>query len=187
MEEKSKGNDTTKKITYSIMGVLLIVVAAVLVILFLLNGNTTISDSTRTDIVTDSLSCEASGVEYPIFTIDKSDKKNFKINMLFSDKKLDSLSLIYRLYYSNDDDISNSEVTNHIDMNKSFDDNGLSPDSFGAVYAILDDSMQMTLNASRKQINGSTAKYFLLEDVVNYSEDNLKNHYESKGFKCKEN
>ncbi len=186
MEEKSKENNTTKKIIYAILGVLLIVVAVVLVILFLLRGNTTISDSTRTDIVTESLSCEANDVEYPIFTFDKSDKKSFKINMVFGEKKLDTLSLIYRLYYSNTDDITESEVTNHIAMNESFADDGLQPNSFGAVFATLNDSMQMTLNAVKKQINGSSAKYFLLEEVANYSKDNLKKHYESKGFECKE-
>ena len=107
--------------------------------------------------------------------------------MVFNEKKLDSLSLIYRLYYDNNDKITGSEAVNHADMNKSFTKDGLSNDAFGATYAILNDSMQMTLNANKKQINGATAKYFLLDEVTNYSKDNLKEHYESKGFKCKDN
>ena len=186
MENKTK-NENTRKVAYAIAGVLFVVIAIVLVILFLLNGSVTKGDSSRTDIETESLSCESGDVEYPFFSFDESNKKSLKINMIFGEKRLDSLSLVYRLYYDDSDKISGSVAVNHADMNKSFNEDGLPVDVFGATYATLDDSMQMTLNASRKQINGATAKYFLLDEVTNYSKDNLKEHYESKGFKCKDN
>ena len=172
MEEKSKSNDTTRKITYAIIGVLFIVVAVVLVILFLLNGSTTISDTTKTDIVTSSLSCEASDVDYPIFSYNESDKKDLKINMVFGEKKLDTLSLIYRMYFSDENKIESSEATNRASMNESFNKDGMSPDSFGATYAVLNDSFQMTLNAEKRQIDGLSSKYFLLDEASNYSKDN---------------
>ena len=186
MEEKLK-NRNTRKMIYAIVGVLLVVTAIVLIILFLLNGRTTIGDTTKTNVTAESLSCESDDAEYPIFSYDDSDRKNIKINMLFGEKKLDTLSFVYRLYYTDNDKIVSSEAVNHADMNKSFSKDGLSPDAFGANYALLSDSMQMTLNANKKQIDGVSSKYFLLEGVNNYSKDSLKNHFESKGFKCKDN
>ena len=186
MEEKSK-NKITKKMIYAIVGILLILIAIVLIILFLLRGSTTFGDTTKTDIVTESLSCESSDFDYPIFSYDESDKKNLKINMLFGEKKLDTLSLMYRLYYNDNNKIIASEAANHADMNESFSKDGMQADSFGASYALLDDSMQMTLNVNKKQIDGVSSKYFLLEEANNYNKDNLKKHYESKGFKCKDN
>ena len=186
MEEKSK-NKNTRKMIYAIVGVLLVVSAVVLIILYFLNGKTTIGDTTKTDIATESLSCESDEIEYPIFSYDESDKKNLKINMIFGEKKLDTLSFIYRLYYSDNNKIIASEATNHADMNKSFSKDGMEADSFDANYALLNDSMQMTLNANKRQIDGISSKYFLLEGANNYSKDSLKKHYESKGFKCKDN
>ena len=186
MEDKPKDKNA-KKIIFGIAGVLLFVVAIVLIVLYLLSGKTTIGNNVRTDVVAESLSCESDEIQYPFFSYDESDRKNTKINILFDEKKIDSLSFVYRLYYGDNERIVTSEAVNHANMNEAFEKDSLPPDSFDAVYAVLNDSMQMTLNATKKQIDGVSSKYFLLEGANNYSKESLKNYYESKGFKCRDN
>ena len=168
-----------------LFGLCLVLVAIVLVILLFLNGNTTIENADSDVTSTTALSCDSSKVVYPFFSYDNSKKKELKINVLFVNNKIDSISLIYNLYYGTQEEIAKSETLNHAEMNQSFVAKSLGPDAFGANYSKLNDSMQMTLNAEGRELNELSGKFFLLEKAgSSYDKDSLSKLYNSKGLNC---
>ena len=159
---RKKRNNTKNTIVW--IGVCLILLAVALFFGFFLQGDTRIDNLTDEHIFSDSLSCGSEDVNYPYFIYDNSRKKEIKINVVFANDRLDTISLVYKLYYNSADDIKASETTNHAEMNKSFASHGLGADAFGANYSILSDAMQMALYAEGRQLNSILAKYFFLDE-----------------------
>lgn len=184
-DNTSKKGHNNKNISL-ILGLCLVIVAIIVIILFFLKGNTVISNTGGDTTTTEALACESSKVSYPYFTYDNSTKKNMKINIIFMNNKIDSISLIYNLYYNSAEEINRSESLNHAEMNKNFATKGLDADSLDAKYSKLDTSLQMTLNAETQKINEISARYFLLDKAASsYNMDSLSKQYNSKGLDCK--
>ncbi len=187
MEEVSKKK---KKVNYEILiGLLLLIAAAVFIIIFLVNGQTKVTGEFPEDEFMISTSCEADNVVYPFFK-NNSSKEKASIKIVSNDKKIDTLSLVYYLYYDTEDEITKSRDENHYAMNVSFDQAGLEPDALGANYSRLADSFKFSLFAKANILNSKTAKFFLLDGID--GNDGLKydtavSMYKSQGFKCTEN
>lgn len=134
---------------------------------------------------TRSISCESEENVYPFFRNDGAKSRNMKIKAVFSDDKLDKVSLIYRLKYDGEKTIEQMATKYDIVMNEAFDEDGLGGDALGASYSRLEDAVQMNLYAEANLINGITAKYFLLEGLSgHYSIDSLAENYNKMGFSC---
>ena len=168
---------------YALIVVGCVVVAVVLIILFLLQGNIKTTSNSEVE-VSESVACEGEGIFYPFFRYDNSKNKSIKINVVFNGDKFETINLIYKLDYDDAEQIEQSNAENHAAMNKSFADDSLGVDSFGAHYSNLDDGAQMTLYAKAKELNGVTAKYFLLDGVTNYTRETLTKKYNSQGLDC---
>ena len=185
MEEKKIKKKFGNRSTFILIGMGFVVLAAALVIMFLLNGNVTVDNAPGDAIMTKSLVCESTQTAYPFASYDNSDNKNMRINVIFVNENVDRISLIYKLYYDDEEAIRTSETMNHANINTSFAADGLDVDSFGATYASLDDMMQMTFTASGREINEISAKYFLLEDSAKrYDRESMAKLYNSKGLDC---
>lgn len=185
MEEKTKKWKLSDKTVLQSLGLCLLIIAVILIVIFFLNGSTTIYNDGGEIATTESITCESSEVSYPFFAFDNSDRKQLKINVLLSNNKIDQLSLIYRLYYNSSSDINTSETLNHANMNKHFGISGLTADALGAKYSKLDDSLQLTLNSKAKEINEISAKYYLLDEAANYyNKETITKNYNSKGLDC---
>ena len=183
-----EGNTAKKKKSnrglYISLGFLFVCAAVVLLILFLLHGSTVITNGPSESSLYSSLTCEGDGIDYPIFTYDKSIKKHMKIVALFNDKKLNSINLIYQLYYDSASDVKESINQNHAAMNLSFSAIDLPADSFDAKYSNLGDNMQMALYANNN-VDGMSAKYFLLNNATNiYDKQSMAKVYAAKGLNC---
>lgn len=146
------------------IGVILILSAIALIILFLLNGSSkSIFGGSNVD-VSDSLVCSSDEVSYPFFAYDNSKSKSMKINATFNDDKLDTIFLTYVLEYDDSEQADKSSTENHIALNKQFYDNSLNTDSFDAHFSAINNTMQMSLYAKAKEINDTSSKFFMLED-----------------------
>lgn len=186
-EEKVKKNN---KSNYEIIiGTVVFVAIIVGAIIFFLTQGSNITTGGYPDNVSDeSLICTATDINYPVFTYDNSTKKEVKINILASEDKVKSISLIYSLYYNDMQSIKGSEAHNHAAMNTSFGKNNLSADSFNANYARLEDRMRMSLYVSGSDITTTALKYFFInaenvpENIATY-----KNIYKDNGFNCEAN
>lgn len=181
MEDSNRGN---QKWVYALMGIICMVVTLVLVALFLMQGNKKVTNTGGDVMATESMTCSSDEVIYPVFTYDNSKKKSLKVNIVLNDNKLDTISLIAKLYYDDAKEIEQSSAENHAAMNRSFYADSMSADSFEANYSYLEDAMQMTLYAKAKELNGMNAKYFLIETISGYTKEALKNNYNKQGLSC---
>lgn len=152
------------------------------------NGSIIYTDNNLGIYANTVLSCTSPSVNYPFFTYDDSESRELSIDVIFSDKILNAISLKYILYYSDQDKISKSQATNHAAMDISFYSSGLGANSFDAVYSILNDSMRMTLYATKNIFNRSAAQYFMIdvpdEAPVPQSIDEFEAIYKKGGLNC---
>lgn len=190
MEEKSptkkkKKSKTNWPATIGITLVLMVAAIAVCVTLSM-QGKTKVTDNTAGPETSEALTCEVEGVVYPFFKYDESEKKTTKINAIFQDGVMSTISLIYSLYYNNSEQIVKSEAENHAALNLKMQNEGLGPDAFDANYAKLKDRLKLSLYAEAKKLNINTVKYFELDWVESgkYNMATVQANYEDRGFKC---
>lgn len=180
MSEESR----SKKWIYFLVGSVCVVLVVVLVILFFLQGDTKITGEGDVSVV-ESITCEAEGLWYPYFSYDNSNSKSIKINALFDNRdKLDTISFVYRLGYDDSSMAEQSSASNHAAMAKWFEEDSLGVDSFEIRYSNMGDAMQMEMYAKAQEINGVTAKYFLLNGSNGSNRDALTKNYNDKGLNC---
>ena len=177
-------NRSNRGMSYGVLGAALVVISLVSILLFLMNGNKTIISDAGDMAVVDSMSCENQEILYPFFKYDHANTKSIKINMIFSDKKLDKITLTSRLYYNSEERIKQSSDENHAAMNLSFNANGMGADSFNALFSNLKDAMQMTLYAHAKDLKTTNDKFFLIESAGGYTMELLEENYNRQGFNC---
>lgn len=168
---------------YILIGLICFFVMIVFIILFLLQGNTKTTSRSEVE-VSETIICESEGIVYPIFKYDNSKHKTILIKVLFNDGKFETINMVYKLDYDDIEQVKQSNNENHAAMNKSFAADSLGPDSFMAHYSNLENAAQMTLYAEAKELNGVTAKYFLLDGVTNYTKDSITKKYNNQGMDC---
>ena len=179
-----------KKVTGIILTIA-VLAACVAIVIMLTRGETKTSGNNPANVTGQSLVCESDSIRYPITEYDNSQTKDFKIIANFYDDELSSISLTYALYYNNTEQINASEAFNHADMNISFSKDGLSADAFNAHYSKMEDSMKMTLYATKNDLTVVAAKYFMInahnkEDLPDKPSEFQKN-YETRGLICEIN
>ncbi len=176
-----------RKINWKIsVGISLLLTAAVLFVLFFLRGETTVTKKVEEAKKSATLTCEADGLVYPFFEYDESIKKTLKVNVVFKGNGLDTIALIYKLYYNDTKKITDSENLNRVAMSKNFDNDGLEFGALGSQYSKAKDLLQFSLYASGDQINNVSVKYFMssgAEEGVDLL-GSMRREYESKGLKC---
>lgn len=184
MENRSR-KKKDKKWILILLGIICIVIAFVLLILFLLQGNTkTISEGGSIE-PTEAITCTSDEVVYPFFKSNDAKSRSMKINAIFDNDKLDIITLTYKLEYDDAKQAEQSSAENHAALNTSFYDDSMSADSFDAHFSVLKNSMQLSLHAEAKEITGTTAKYFLIDNVSgNHKKESLTKILNSKGLDC---
>ena len=167
-----------------IIGTIFAAIIIVLLIL-LMRGTTTTTGTYPNNVSGTALNCVKKNYLYPFFRYDKSNDKEIKINAIFSQDKLNSISLINTLHYTAESDIIGSEAHNHAAMNKSFGA-ALGPDALGASYAKLTDAMKMSLFAKQDDVNAESARFFLINTDGDFPQTlaDYRQNYEKQGFSC---
>lgn len=187
-EEKENERRLNKKSIFALIAFILVLVFVVILIIFLLRGQTTVSGEYPEDVKDRSLVCRVEYLSYPIFTYDGSDKKDLEVSIIFGQSSARSISLKYNLYYSDAEKIKASEAINHAAMNKSFGADSLHADALGISYARLSDRMSTSLYSQFGKVDSVSAKYFMIDRYEDYSIpsslEELKANYERKGFSC---
>lgn len=169
-----------------IAGTLLICVAVVCLLLFLMNGKTTITGENEGTKVQEKIVCTSNDTAYPLFSYDNSDQKSIEVTATFQDDELDSIALIYKLYYSDAEMIEKSESVNHGELNILSQDEGFGPDAFNATYGKLKDALQLSLFAKKDDLNNKAMKYFMLSklNMTPYTQEKITKLYNEQGLDC---
>lgn len=184
MNDGFSGKEQKFRWSFFLSGIMLIV-ACVLVILFFLHGDTTVTKVENNIETMQSLVCEGHGIPYPFFLYDNAKDKSLKISAIFDDDKLNEISFVYRLSYDNSLQVKESEARNHAALGTSFGRDSLSVDALDVNFSILENVMQMSLYTEVGDMDVVKSKYFLLEDANGaYGIDDVVKIYTNKGLDC---
>lgn len=187
MENRKKDN---KRWIFVLVGSLLLVTAVVLILLYFMQGSSTTTDNGGTSEVVESLSCEGTKGDYPFFKhVDGVDEKSTKVNAIFNNDKLNTISFTYKIVYKDKNkdhkEIQQVSDNNMFDMTEDFQKSGLSADALGMRFSTLTDGIQMSLYTDSKGLSNVSSKYFLLDSANgSYKINNVKKIYENMGMKC---
>lgn len=170
-----------------IASIVLVCIAVVCLVLFLTQGQTTVTGNYDGTDTQEKIVCESKITAYPLFTYDSSNGKSMKITGTFQDKELKTISLTYKLNYDDTEQVKQSEAANHGALNTLSQNEGLGPDAYEATYSKLKDGLQLSLYASGSEIDNRALKYFMLEDLTSkpYTMDQIAKVYANKGLNCK--
>ncbi|MBQ3296533.1 hypothetical protein IJH01_00145 [Candidatus Saccharibacteria bacterium] len=183
--EDNQEKDTRLKNWPMALVVVFVIIAIIAILLFLMTGKTVITDNRVEGDQEESLACEATNVAYPFFTYDNSEKKELKINATFKGDALASISLVYTLTYANEDAAKSSELKNHIDFEVGVQNEGLTYASLNSDHKIMNNVYQLTLYNSGEDLNDRRiAKYYLLDSLNDFTQENVGNKIVKSGLNC---
>lgn len=170
-----------------LVGSLLIILAIGLMIWFFMHGETTVSGNFPGKETSKTLVCKKDNVDYPFFVYDESSQKETKVDIIFSDNEVKTISLKHILHYDSENKISASEARNHAAMNKSFGQDGLGADALGISYTIGANKFAISLFINGDKLSSVTNKYFMADGLSRKSSvEDYKKHYVSNGYSCSE-
>ena len=166
-----------------ISGVAFIIVAVVLLFLFLLQGETKTTGGWHGAETTESLSCKANNLPYPIYESNNVSNSTTQINAIFNSSILDSISLLRKTNYANADiaKIENDALMAAMDTN--FGKNGMKAFALNATFSTDINTAQMSLYVKQDGLNNKSMKYFMLDKLPTKIDDYQK-AYQAIGFKC---
>lgn len=169
----------------TIIGIVCLLAAIVILIVFLMRGETKTNNSGSNTEKSVSLSCKVNDISYPIFVYDNSNSKTTQIDAIFSNDTLKTISLKHTLFYSNENLIERSDAHNHAAMNISLQDKGLDINILSPSYSQQKDKYVMTLYATDEILDAFLGKYFLIDNYnINLSVNDYEEIYSNQGFKC---
>ena len=173
-----------KNNTYLIIGSVLLVIAVLLILWFLLKGETKVAGGWTIDEKKDSLVCEIFNKKYPLFEYTNDDSNNTRINVVFSSKNIDSISLTHTQYLDSERKKTDSYNINNGAMSSQFGSDGLSARDYGLNFSKFDGGLQMSIFVNNGNFGPRSAKYFLLDGLNSFDSASVERKYEDQGFKC---
>ena len=164
---------------------LLLVLAVVLIILFLIQGETTYTASSGDVEVTQSVTCKSSELAYPFLPSNGENSHELEVSVVISKDKLESAYLTYKQSFGTNERAERASDTNSVAIAKAFAEDNIGYESLGKKISTLTKASQLSLYANRNELNAITAKYFLLDGLAgSYSVNSITKAYNGKGLDC---
>lgn len=180
-EEKSRAS------IYLVIGIILIIVAVVAILLFLMRGSTTVSGGYPEPESSESITCEASDIDFPVLkTADIADK-TARVTATFNKDALVSIAFVYSMYYGSSNAVNGGEAVQHAAINLSSQGEGLGPDIFNLHFNKLSNRLELRLYTDASHIDLKSAKYLMLTEYPDngiYTKSHIQTIYENQGYKC---
>ena len=166
-----------------IVGIALSIIAAILLLWFLLKGETKTTGEWTSTETTESLSCKANNLPYQVYETSNILNSTTQINATFNNDKISSISLIRKANYANTETAKVENDALIAAMNIDFGKNNMEAFALDATFNVNDNIAQMNLYTNQSDLNDKSAKYFILDDLPSKIDDYQK-AYQAKGFKC---
>lgn len=180
---KKTKDDSKWRLILAVVILIIFMVAAGLI--RLTNGKTTITSGENNNEEVSTLTCESNEIAYPFFTYDDSEAKELKINAVFKDDVLDSISLVYALTYANEDEAKKSELKNHIDFEVGIQDEGIRREDLNSDHQIMDNVYQLSMYNSGNDMSNKIAKYYLIDFLSeDYTQAKVSKSIVGHGLDC---
>lgn len=170
---------------FVLAGIILIVAAVVALLLFFLHGETKVSGEWSGVEKAEALVCNSSEHNYPFLAYDNAQNGATRVNVIFDDGNVKTISLNLTLYYNSKKEIIDSENLNRVAMSEEFINDGLGFDALGLKFSEFDGGLQMSLFSNG--IDGTTSKYFMLDGIKDSSMAEMQRVYVGRGFECETN
>ena len=171
-----------------INGILLIIISIILIAVFLLKGQTTVTGQNGSITTVKSLVCETDNPEYQFLSYDNSDKKNAKVSVLFNANGINSISLLFTLHYSDSKAVDSSRAINSANLYIFYGEDGLPANSFSKSLSSDNEKVTISLYASRDDFNSMTSKYFMADGLEENSDiEDFERSYTKQWFVCIKN
>ncbi len=184
-QEKKKTRKKSKTNWVGSIILTIILTAAVILVINLLNGTVTVTGDGGSVVQTSSLTCNSSDRLYYIYTIDDSVSKDIEVKVLFTGEEFTSIDLTSTQEYDAEDGAKRSEAHNHAAMNISFANAGLGADAFNANYTTTSSKMIMHLYAEASEYNEVAARYFYADGTNKSSTlEDFTEALNTRGFSC---
>ena len=189
-KEPKKKSEKKDHRVLKLLGFLLFLLIIILIIIWLLRGKTVISGNYPENVRNESLTCTATALTPPKIDSIDSTSKELKINAIFKEtSELKSISFVYTLQYSSDDEAYKAEAKSHAFFNKALAASGYSVSKFNNKFARYDDRLIISLYAEKNTIDPISAPYFMIAlnddgEVGLESIEDFRKNYEAQGFIC---
>ncbi len=173
---------TDRNTTMKILGIILGTIAVVLIVLFLVKGQTIVSGNFPEDEVDESMLCTRQNSGYFVFNDTRIIGDNTKLTLIFNNSKLRTASLTYSATTENEIVAQNIEAVMTAELNTSygteFGYNGL-----GANITSNDNIARLTIMATPSEMKENGKKYFLIDNISD-NKDEYYNALTERGFNC---
>ncbi len=181
-KKKDKKNHKFLKLFFFLLFLLLII----LIIIWLLRGSKTISGQYPENVKNEYLDCVSKNVTYSKVGEVSNEEKELKATMVFLGKEeLSSISIKYTLKFKDKETANYAEPI----VNTRFHENLAQVidqySAFNNKVTLLDDTIVVTLHASRNDLVDLAKEFFLIkknEEPVSLND--FKNSFEKQGFIC---
>ena len=171
------------KYWYVLIGLLLIIAIITIPLILSMRGDT-VTTGQWSEETSESLSCKARNVDYKYFGDDKvTSSNNVQVNAIFNNDKIVSISLVRKMTYADAETASAKSDLHEFNVNKKFGEDGLGAYALNANFSKNESTAQMSLYATSSEINGTTIKYFMLDNLPK-DIDGYKKGYSNRGFTC---
>lgn len=181
---KESRNKKLNKSWWSLIAFIVVLILMIVVLWVLAKGNTITIGDWSGEFNPESLTCNGKNIDYPFYTSDASTSNSIEIKALFEKDKIATISLILKANYENANNAKKYSDAHEGDINISYSKNSLKPYSFNATFTSYDKTNQMTLYAENNNLNNTTVKYFLLNNLPKNTTEYEK-AYVNAGFDCK--
>lgn len=171
-----------KKKYLNLAACVFVLIALVLILLFLLKGETSTTGQYPENDKSETLACTIEELKYPFLTDGSIVGENATVKMIFTDDNVDAVSFVLRVIYSSNSAAHVGSARLHADMNTSFGST-LGPDALGARYTVDGNVSQLSLYGKKTDINSNSRKYLLINNEIFTKQEFAKN-YVDQGFKC---
>lgn len=170
--------------------VLMVIVAVVvLVIWFLTSGSETRISTEYSYGDLGSLQCTSENPSDAFFVSKNVQKFTHEIKVMFTENYIKEISYRYEGTYNSESVAETAAAEMHADYNIYMGNNGINQEGLNPVFMTDKTKARVSLYAESSKLNGTVARLFFISGdefgkLSDYSRDDLKKMYVSKGFSC---
>jgi len=175
---------------YIDIGILILIIGLILIIIWLLTfEKESISTTEPENTNYASLECTSSSPTNPFFSSSTVQRFTHEIKVLISNNKIKEMSYRYDGTFNSSDAAESARAWMHTDYNKYMQANNVYQEILNPVFSVQKSKVTVSLYAESKKINLTVARLFFIdendfESIDDYTAEDLKKLYESKGFSC---
>lgn len=182
-----------KKRTINTIGIILLIFAAIIVLIFfiLFNGRETYTSDDRGSDAYLALDCKTGAIDEAFFTSSTVNTISNHLKVTFNKDGVDKIFYSFEGVYRSEGDAEQDNAVLHARYNKHMSEYGIYPEVLTPTFSTVNTKLTINLYAKNRDVitRGIGTLFFIdddnLESFLKYSRDQVADYYKDKGFSCK--